>query len=794
MIPCHAAFMRARAPGKNLPAIVIVLLAACGALLYFTSPRERSGQANPQDAPNSLTHELAAEWTALEDRENRADETVWAGEKLAEQCGLVFDSFWDTLNLVTNKLEVLGLFSFGELVTARLNLPRVLAHGIELREPLGPGPAWSPELWRQFLAGLQREGWQLSQVEFRHDRFETNSAGQPRRSTFSVSAHLANSLHPERAILEGDLIVDWSPAQAPDGLPGVKRIDGPHLNLKTRRGEPAFQQIHLEQITPLPTSYFIDPLILYDLDGDGLSEIILAARNLVFRSRGQNHFESEPLCRHSPGLIFTGMVADFDGDGTADFLCAKFEGLYLFKGSARGTFDEPGRLVWQANPHLKYAQVLTCGDIDHDGDLDVWLGQYGVPYERGQMPAPYYDANDGNPSYLLLNDGHGNFSDATETAGLGSKRWRRSYSGSFVDLDGDGNLDLVVVSDFAGVDLYQNDGRGHFIDVTQKWVDEPHAFGMAHALADFNADGRLDLLMIGMNSPTADRLNHLGLERPGYSQFQPMRSLMTFGNRLYVSRTEAPFFRQTPLNDSIARTGWSWGCSAFDFDNDGFPDVYIANGHTSAKSVREYEPQFWTHDIYVGDSKTSVVVNAYFGSKFARTRSKELSYGGYEKNRLLLNQQGKSFIEIAHLMGVALEQDSRNAVADDLDGDGRMDLLVTTFEVWPEMKQTLRVFRNTLDDGGNWIGFRLREQGQGVSPVGARLTLRHANGAMTQQIVAGDSFRSQQANTAHFGLGTMARVESVEIRWLNGRTVVLQNPAINQYHAVSLPRTDGTSP
>src|SRR2546426_12200818 len=130
------------------------------------------------------------------------------------------------------------------------------------------------------------------------------------------------------------------------------------------------------------------------------------------------------------------------------------------------------------------------------------------------LPISYYDANDGNPAYLLLNDGHGNFTDATPAAGLEKKRRRRTYSASFVDLNDDGNLDLLVVSDFAGVDLYRNDGRGHFSDVTREWVAEPHAFGMAHALTDFNADGRLDILMIGMNSPVADRLEHLDLWRP----------------------------------------------------------------------------------------------------------------------------------------------------------------------------------------------------------------------------------------------------------------------------------------
>jgi len=123
-------------------------------------------------------------------------------------------------------------------------------------------------------------------------------------------------------------------------------------------------------------------------------------------------------------------------------------------------------------------------------------------------------------------------------------------------------------------------------------------------------------------------------------------------------------------------------------------------------------------------------------------------------------------------------------VTDDFDGDGKMDLLLTTLEVWPAEKQAVRLFRNAIPDAGNWIGFRLREE-VGNSPIGARVTLRHAGGAAVGQIVTGDSYRSQHANTIHFGLGQVARVDSVEIRWQNGRTRVLENPAINQYHRVS---------
>ena len=115
-----------------------------------------------------------------------------------------------------------------------------------------------------------------------------------------------------------------------------------------------------------------------------------------------------------------------------------------------------------------------------------------------------------------------------------------------------------------------------------------------------------------------------------------------------------------------------------------------------------------------------------------------------------------------------------------------MDLLVTTYEVWPKAQETLRVFRNVMEQTGNWIGFRFREEGGGHSPVGTTVTL-HYNGHTTiREIVTGDSYRCQSANTLHFGLGKSTRVESAEIEWANGEKLVLRNPAVNQYHAVSI--------
>jgi hypothetical protein len=768
---------------RNLLIVLLVLL-LLGVALRLRLKLNPSA-ADPIDPNGLVSQKQVDQFLSLEAGEDQLSRTVWEKEILAEQCGQVFESLWDSFNASTNKLDVVASFSAGELAIGNFSSTQRVAHGIEVRQSSGAGSTWSESEWRHFVQESQTAGWKGERVEFRHVQFATDAAGRPRQSHFYFSAHLTNPALAERAILEGDLTVDWASKSTGAALPSVKRIDASQLVLKTRKGEPPFKSILVESVKPPEKSYFIDPLILYDLDGDGLSEIILAARNLVFHRRPDGGFESAPFCRYSPGLIFTGVIADFDGDGAADFLCAKFEGLFLFKGSTRGAFDEPGRLVWSAEPHLKYAQVLTCGDIDGDGDLDVFLAQYKVPYTRGQMPTPLYDANDGYPAYLFRNDGRGNLSDITDVAGLGKKRWRRTYSASIVDLDHDGAPDLMVVSDFCGTDLYKNDGHGHFTDVTAQWLDEPHAAGMAHAVTDLDADGLLDLLVIGMHSPTVDRLANLGLARPGFANAAAMGIRLMHGNRLYLGQRGGGF-RQGALGDSIGRSGWSWGCSAFDFDNDGFPDVYIANGHETKQSVRDYESEFWLHDIYVGSSKEDVVLAAYFSAKMSRTRGQGWSYGGYENNRFFLNQRGESFLEVAHLLGLAVGEDSRAVVSDDLDGDGRVDLLATTFEVWPRANQTLRVFRNGLEESGNWIGFRFHEEGGGKSPVNAQVTLRYDGRSTTRQIITGDSYRSQHANTVCFGLGKTAGVESVEIRWSNGRTLVLRQPEINQYHRVPL--------
>lgn len=672
-----------------------------------------------ESTPSTLVPTNALELLVTVERQAAAE--FWKPELDAQERGKIVEALWDSINQSTNRLATfLKNFSPVELKVPVFAQATPLPHGIRVFKN---SPGASGNAPASLLLKWQQDGWELAACEARFIRISPD--------TFYVSAHLVNERTAARAIVEGNVVVEFGDVRQP-----FRIVDASALELRVRQGAPPFKEMFYAQVPPHEGSFFIDPLIVWDLDGDGQLEVILAAANVVLR-REAARWRPDTFIEPDPGLIFGGILGDFNGDGEIDYLVVRFEGAALYEGSGGGHFSQTPRPVWTAQPRLKYAQCFTAGDIDADGDLDLFVGQYKLPYSQGQMPFPYFDANDGFPSFLLANDGKGNFTDITQTAGLAAKRGRRVYSSSLVDLDLDRDLDLVLVSDFAGLDVFANDGAGRFTDVTSKWFDERYAFGMAHSFADFNADGRLDLLMIGMNSPTADRLGSRNLNRDYDLPDAGMRKAVTFGNRLFYGSSSGKW-TQNDLGAQVARTGWSWGAAAGDFDNDGFSDLYIANGHATGALVHDYEPEFWMHDIYIGKSQENWLADDYFRQKFTRRGSNGHSYGGHERNRLFINQNGTNFTEVAHLFGVAMTQDSRNAAWQDLDGDGRVDLIVTTFEAYPEVRQTIRFFRNELPTTNHVDTVRLTK----LNRTGASGKLA-AGRTNAFAIVSGESYRTQ---------------------------------------------------
>lgn len=151
-----------------------------------------------------------------------------------------------------------------------------------------------------------------------------------------------------------------------------------------------------------------------------------------------------------------------------------------------------------------------------------------------------------------------------------------------------------------------------------------------------------------------------------------------------------------------------------------------------------------------------------------------------------MNRAGRSFLEVGHLFGVALEEDTRNIVSADLDGDGRADLVVLSFDRWPSPRQKFRIFRNTLPAVGAWVGFHLR--GDGSSVLGSRVTVEMSAGRASRVVVTGDSHRSQHPATVHFGLGDLKHPPSeATIHWASGAVTRIPAPEPGRYHDVQAP-------
>ena len=734
--------------------------------------------------PPNLSGLPSAARKIIDERAQR-DQTTWKSEVDAQAYEQVFLSMWDGLRAKKHRFEVLTSIPFNQISIPKPVSEQTLEWGI-VETTFGSnssnnnGKDFSHEQFAKWLAGLNAAGYKLHESEWHHSEFHPASPDAPASSLVSFLLHVTGPK--SRMALRGKLQVRWAEDSSPT-KPEIDSIRVAGLKSWRREGPIAFEPHTIDppgEARPARAQ----PLIVYDLDGDGLSEIILGESNVVYRNQGKGNFTKEQFLKPFVGTLACGIVADFDRDGLPDYVCVGRDyQLYRYEANEQGRFEQESELA--CDLRFDRPQVLSAGDVDGDGDLDLWFGQYMPPYVMGQMPTPYYDANDGFPDYLLINDGNGKFTDGTEQAGLTAKARRRTYAGSLVDLNDDGHLDLVVVSDFSGIDIYHNDGTGRFADVTDHVLPERHTFGMGHSFADYDLNGKLDLYVIGMSSTTARRLSKLGLGLEGHQDLQKMRPVMGYGNRMYLD-TGNKSYAIPKFNDQVARTGWSWGCSSFDFDNDGDRDIYVSNGHRSGKSCQDYCTTFWRHDIYLKPEGFDKDVSAMFNAINGDLNSGKISWNGYEHNKLLMNRSGTSFIDVAWLMGVAFEADSRAVVSDDFDGDGRVDLLVTEYKIrgnWDSYR--LKVLRNTIETDHHWVGVRLRDSAEGGSTIGAIVTVKAAGRTHTDRVVTGDSYTAQHASGVHFGLGNTDQIDSLTVQWSDGRTATVDHPEIDRYYDLS---------
>ena len=721
---------------------------------------------------------------SLSNEEIHYDKTVFNNELEAQAYESTFVALWDKLR-TTEPFKVFRQFPFAQLELPLLNKWSNLTLGVEnIRQAKLNGEKNSIDhpSYLSMIDQIEKDGWRVKQTEWHHTEFRPASNGQAPISIVSYEIHATNIKQQRRAAVKGELKVTWSANEIRAGLKMPGKIQIQNTTITDYTGNPAFTkliEIDPKKIKSNPYPR-VTPIMVHDLDKDGQPEIILAGSNLVYRNKN-GEFKSQPMLKHPLiPLGEAGILADFNGDGEADFVStSQKDGLLrIWEADAGGIFNTESRIIFDSkfeNPH-----TMTTGDVDLDGDLDLFIGQWKQPYMDGSMPTPYYNANDGYPDALLINDGNGNFNDKTESAGLAPKRNRRTYSASFADLDGDKDLDLFCVCDFSGIDVYHNNGKGSFTDMTDQLVKERHGFGMGHTISDFNGDGMLDIYMVGMSSTTARRLDRLNLGRKGFEKNDSMRAPMTYGNRLYFGSENG--FHQPRFSDDVARTGWSWGTGAADFDNDGDLDIYVANGHLSGNSALDYCTRFWCHDVYTGTSKPNETLETFFSGKLSGLGS-NYSWNGFEHNHLFLNNNNNGFSNVAFLFGTAFEFDARAVITADINVDGRNDLLVVQYDA-NARQQRLFVMLNQLSTKGKWIGLHVNDE-PGQPSNGVTVKLFAKNQQIIKQFVTGDSFTAQHPSTAHFGLGENELVEKLEINWPSGKTKILKQPELGRYHQLT---------
>ncbi len=717
-------------------------------------------------------------------REQR-DQTVWQEEKMAQQYETAFIDLWDKLRACGNLFQPLRDFPLETIEQPNFGKPETLLEGVTLRtHQTTPSGDWSRSQYLELLTKLETEGYKIDQSEWHHTHFKPPSEF-PARSEFSFSIHVKGpSPKQQRYILKGVLDVRWN---ATPGLSGVftpNDIRFNSLQAITRPQAPPFEESLWLESKSRTTPYSI--VLVEDLNGDGLSDIIFPKNNTVHYNQGDFTFRETMLATFPiRGQTTAAILVDLDLDGKIEYVTASYEAPYLFAYTYNPnteTFDGKPFGIWKSEKPL-IIQLLAAGDLTGDGYPELYLGPSTPAYEGGNMPTPYFDANDGKPAYLLQNTGGLGYTDITDRTALAAKRGRRAYVASMIDLNDDRRADLVVTSDFSGIDVYENTTNS-LVDRTDDWIDDRSLFGMSQSFADFDRDGNLDLLAVGMSSTTARRLEQMGLGRSEFPEHQAMRMQIAYGNRLYYGNGKGEF-SQRPISQQTARSGWSWGSSSFDFNNDSYPDMFISNGYLSKGTARDYCTNFWTHDIYQEKSISTSQISEYFdilGPK-ALVGGNKMGWNPFEKDHLFLNLKGEGFVNVAYLFGVSNGGDGRAVIGEDFDRDGRVDILLVEQDSLNASERVF-IYKNKMPEDRNWIGFDI-SRSKGKPVIGTRIRLVAPDFETERVYTLGEAYSGQAPSNFHFGLGASDKIEQVKVLWPDGSETILIEPEVNRYHSIS---------
>jgi hypothetical protein len=457
-----------------------------------------------------------------------------------------------------------------------------------------------------------------------------------------------------------------------------------------------------------------------DLDGDGFADVVLvrgSAAPRLFINNGEGRFTDRTTGSGLAGLdgIVNGvLIADIDGDGDGDLLLGG-----VSRSDLPGS-ETPIRVLLNDGAGRFTDHTSTSNIVAPVSQYDVSMSAHSMAIadidadRRVDLFVTYWHQGDGTATgHLWRNLGGGRFEDISQSSGLGS--WYDAegslfnFTPTFTDLDGDGWPDLTIAADFGHSRVFLNQRDGSFADATDRSVitDEN---GMGASVADFDNDGDFDWFVTSI-----------------WEDADGSRPYGTSGNRLYLNDGTGTFIDATDAA-GVRAGDWGWGSCAADFDNDGWIDLLMVNGYQ-------------TH-----------------APRFLDTAA-----------RLFMNDGNGSFTERAAEMGIDSTGQGRSVVCFDSDNDGWIDVLVQNSHAMGETAVQPQFYRNQGGPDHHWLTLRLRGRPPNRQAIGARITVTTASGTRVREIRAGGAYLASQPAVAHFGLGADETVETLEVRWPDGR-------------------------